>query len=112
MGVSARAMDGVYGRPAAGVPACLERLSDDAWEPVARGETDADGKITAWADWSFSPGAHRILFDSDRYFAGLGLAAAYPDIAVAFRIRDGSDSCVIQVVLAPSSYAMNFETSG
>ena len=40
MGVSARAMDGVYGRPAAGVPACLERISDDTWEPVARVETD------------------------------------------------------------------------
>lgn len=112
MGVSARAIDGVYGRPAAGVPAHLERLDDRSWESVARVETDANGEISAWADWPFRPGTHRIVFDSDHYFAGLGLAAAYSDIAVAFRLRDESDTCIIQVVLAPSSYVMHFETSG
>jgi 5-hydroxyisourate hydrolase len=112
VGVSARAIDGVYGRPAAGVPAHLQWLDGSSWEPVARVETDTNGKIAAWADWSFRPGTYRIVFDSDHYFAGLGLAAAYSDIAVAFRLRDESDTCIIQVAISPSSYMMHFETSG
>jgi 5-hydroxyisourate hydrolase len=112
MGVCARALDGVYGRSAAGVRARLEHLGDDGWEPVAHGETDADGTIAVWRDRPFRQGAHRIVFDSDYYFAALGMAAAYPEIAVAFQIRDESELCQIRLVLAPASYATHFETGG
>lgn len=112
MSVTARALDGVYGRSAAGIRARLDRLTDKGWEPVAHGETDVEGQIKDWADEPFTRGAHRIVFDSDYYFAGLGLAAAYPEISVAFRIRDESDTCQIQLVLAPSSYSMHLETRG
>lgn len=110
MCVSARALDGVHGRSAAGIRARLDRLGDDGWEPVARGETDADGAITTWLDLPLVRGTHRIVFDSGRYFAGLGVVAAYPEIAVAFRIDDTGSTCRIQLVLGPSSYSMHFET--
>jgi 5-hydroxyisourate hydrolase len=112
MSVTARALDGVYGRSAAGVRARLDRLTDNGWAPVAHAETDGEGQITEWAGAPFVRGAHRIVFDSDYYFAGLGVAAAYPEVAVAFRIRDESDTCQVQLVLAPSSYSMHLETRG
>lgn len=110
MCVSARALDGVHGRSAAGIRARLDRLGDHGWEPVAHGETDADGAITTWLALPSVRGTHRIVFDSGRYFAGLGVVAAYPEIAVAFRIDDTGSSCRIQLVLGPSSYSMHFET--
>jgi 5-hydroxyisourate hydrolase len=44
------------------------------------------------------------VFDTDSYFAGIGLAAAYPEIVVIFRMRDESHAFQVQVTLAPHSY--------
>jgi 5-hydroxyisourate hydrolase len=112
MSVSARALDGVYGRSAVGVRARIERASDGGWALVASGETDVDGRIADWGGTRFERGAHRLVLDSNYYFARLGVTAAYSEVAVVFRIRDESDTWQIQVVLAPSSYSMYFGTRG
>ncbi|GAA5191275.1 hypothetical protein GCM10023322_48280 [Rugosimonospora acidiphila] len=112
MNVSARALDGMYGRSAAGVPARIERVTDGGWMPVAFGETDADGFIVDWSENKFERTAHRIIFDSDRYFAGQGVKAAYPEVSATFRIADDYDTYQIQVVLCPASYTMYFGTHG
>ncbi|GAB3823504.1 hydroxyisourate hydrolase [Dactylosporangium cerinum] len=107
-----QALDGVYGRSAAGLRARIERIGENVWEPVASGETDIDGFITDWIGTTFETGAHRIVFDSDFYFAALGVTAAYPDVTVTIRNADRAENCRIQVVLAPSSYSMYFGTHG
>jgi 5-hydroxyisourate hydrolase len=112
MGVSARALDGVYGRSAVGVRARVERSGDSGWVPVAHGETDVSGLFAGWADDRLERGAHRIVFDIDSYFSRLGVTAAYSEVVIAFQIRSRSDACQIQVVLAPSSFSMHFETHG
>ncbi|MDG4801383.1 hydroxyisourate hydrolase [Micromonospora sp. WMMD980] len=108
MSVSAQALDVVYGRSAAGVRARLERPSGDSWRTVSQAETDSDGQILDWLDDELEQGAYRIVFDSDSYFASLGISAAYPEVAVVFRVQDETDTCRIQVLLAPYSYSMFF----
>ncbi|SCG63970.1 hydroxyisourate hydrolase [Micromonospora humi] len=108
MSVSAQALDVVYGRSAAGVRARLERPSGESWRTVSQAETDSDGQILDWLDDDFEQGAYRIVFDSDSYFASLGISAAYPEVAVVFRVQDETDTCQIQVLLAPYSYSMFF----
>jgi len=108
MSVSAQALDVVYGRTAAGVRARLERPDGDGWQVISSAETDGDGQILDWQDDKLTRGAYRIVFDSDSYFASLGMTAAYPEIGVHFRVLDESDACRIQVQMAPYSYSMFF----
>jgi 5-hydroxyisourate hydrolase len=106
MSVSAEVLDGIYGRPAVGIRARLERSARAAWEDVGAAETDTEGQIDQWTRDRMKGGLYRLVFDSDRYFACLGLEAAYPEITVVFRVLDGARTCHIQVLLTPHSYSM------
>ncbi len=108
MGITAQALDGVYGRSAAGVRARLERADDGCWNAVASAETDGEGWVSEWRGQRFERGLYRIVFDSDYYFVGLGLRAAYPEITVMFRMQDEADSYQIKVLLSPYSYSTYF----
>lgn len=110
MSITSQALDGVYGRVAAGVRARLEQAVDLGWRRLGTAETDGRGRILDWAADDFERGLYRIVFDSDQYFVGLGLNAAYPEITAMFRIADESDSCLIQVTLSPHSYSIYFGT--
>ncbi|MBX7266456.1 hydroxyisourate hydrolase [Micromonospora sp. Llam7] len=103
MKVTAQALDVVYGRPAVGVPARLERRAPKGWEPVAGAATDEEGRIRDWANNRLGKGDYRVVFDSGSYFANLGVGAVYPEIAVVVGLLDDTDACQIQVLLAPYS---------
>lgn len=83
---------------------------DGCWLPLASAETDADGRISEWAGLGLDRGLYRIVFDSDQYFVGLGVIAAYPGISVMFRMQDETDVCKVQVLIAPHSYSTYFGT--
>ncbi len=108
MSITAQALDGVYGRSAAGVRARLERDGSGGWHDLAEAETDSDGCISEWRDKKLERGIYRIIFDSDYYFVGLGVSAAYPEIIVTFRMQDETDAYQIQVMLSPYSYSTHF----
>ncbi|GAA4590444.1 5-hydroxyisourate hydrolase [Actinoplanes octamycinicus] len=108
MSVSAQALDGVYGKPAAGVRARLDQGVDGRWQTVAAAETDETGTIGAFVDGRLARGPYRIVFDSDHYFAGLGVHAAYPEITVVFRVTGEPHTCQVQVLMTPYSYSLYF----
>ncbi|GGK89420.1 5-hydroxyisourate hydrolase [Sphaerisporangium melleum] len=108
MSITAQALDSVYGRSAAGVRARLERDGLGGWHDLADAETDSEGRISEWRDKKLERGLYRIVFDSDYYFVGLGVSAAYPEIIVTFRMQDETDSYQIQVMLSPYSYSTHF----
>lgn len=105
-----QALDGVYGRPAAGLRVRLERSADGAWCDVASAETDFSGNVTEWSSLRLSEGLYRIVFDSDYYFVPLGLVAVYPAVTAHFRVHDESDTCKIMVLLSPGAYTTYFGT--
>ena len=45
-GITTHVLDTSRGCPAAGVPVVLERAVDSGWQPVGRGTTDADGRVS------------------------------------------------------------------
>ena len=108
MSVSAQTLDVVHGRSAAGIRARLEQQVGRHWRLISQAETDGEGHILDWLDDKLEQGAYRIVFDSDSYFASLGMSAAYPESTVLFRVQDEADNCQIQVLLAPYSYSMFF----
>jgi 5-hydroxyisourate hydrolase len=108
MRIVAQALDGTYGKSAAGVRAHLAKASGGRWVTVAEAVTGSNGSIEDWDTWRLENGLYRILFDSDSYFAGLGTIAAYPEVAVMFRLRDSADSFHVQLTLCPYSYSTYF----
>jgi 5-hydroxyisourate hydrolase len=66
-------------------------------------------------DWDaahFERGLYRVVFDSDGYFTRLGVAIAYPEVAVIFRVAPEAHSFRVQVTLAPYSYSAYFGALG
>lgn len=110
MRIFTQALDGTYGKPAVGVGARLARADGNNWTTVAEAETDHDGCIENWDVWYFDRGLYRIVFDSDGYFARLGVTIAYPEVAVVFRMVPETNSFQVQVTLAPYSYSTYFGT--
>lgn len=110
MRITTQVLDGTFGNPAVGVGAHLARANGKGWVTVAESETNAEGCIEEWDGWHLGRGLYRIVIDSDNYFAGLGAATAYPEVAVIFRMQDDSPKFQVQVTLAPYSYSTYFGT--
>jgi 5-hydroxyisourate hydrolase len=118
MSVYAQALDLVYGRPAAGVPSRLERQVaegqrlSDGWLTIAQAVTGSDGFLHEWTADRLGQGSYRIVFDSDSYFANLGMSVAYFELSYAFRLRDEADNCYLQAMLGTHSYSIYSGTRG
>jgi 5-hydroxyisourate hydrolase len=78
---------------------------------VAHAETDGDGCIREWHSRHLKRGVYRIVFDSDRYFAELGVSSAYPEVSIMFRMEDESHMFRVHVTLSSYSYSTYFGTT-
>jgi 5-hydroxyisourate hydrolase len=110
MRIIAQVLDGTYGKPAVGVRACLARADGNGWTTATVAETNSEGCIEEWDNWHLERGIYRIVFDSDSYFAGLGVTSAYPEVVVVFRMQNGFVAFQVQVTLAAYSYSTYFGT--
>jgi 5-hydroxyisourate hydrolase len=110
MRIVAQVLDGAFGKSAAGVRAQLARSDGPGWIVIADAETGQDGCLEAWDGPPLGHGVYRVVFDSGRYFAGLGASSAYPEVVLVFRAQDESATFQIKVTLAPYSYAAYFGT--
>jgi 5-hydroxyisourate hydrolase len=115
MTVSTHVLDATAGRPARRVTVSLSRLGpagseaatgaggEERWEPVAAGETDADGRhrfgVPAGA------GVYRLTFGSGGYFAALGVSTFYPFVTITFEISDGAGHYHVPLLLSPFGYS-------
>lgn len=101
--ITTHVLDTARGRPAAGVAIVLER--DGA--PLARGETDEDGRLRDLlpAGAPLDPGAYRLVFDTGAYFARDGADGFYPEVAIVFQVKDGSEHFHVPLLLSPFGYS-------
>ena len=106
MTLSTHVLDTAAGRPARGVAVRLERLDGDAWSPAAAGETDADGRVRAWAGpVALTRGTWRLRFDTGGYFAARGTPTFFPEALVVFAVDDPAEHHHVPLLLAPYSYS-------
>ena len=103
--VTTHVLDATAGRPAAGVVARLERQGGPAWDLVASGATDADGRIAEFGPADLALGVYQISFDTGAYFAGLGMETFYPEVVIAFRIADPDAHYHVPLLLSPYAYS-------
>jgi 5-hydroxyisourate hydrolase len=109
MTVSTHVLDTMAGRPASGMSVSLSRLvvtgslGGEEWEPVAAGETDADGRHRFGGP--AGAGVYQLTFGSGGYFALLGVPAFYPFVTVTFEVSDPDGHYHVPLLLSPFGYS-------
>jgi 5-hydroxyisourate hydrolase len=107
-GISTHVLDTSRGRPAGGVPVALERRSEEpAWHLVARGTTDADGRLRDLLPpgAALQPGVYRLTFDTAAYFGSREVEGFYPEVSVVFTIRARGEHYHVPLLLSPFGYS-------
>jgi 5-hydroxyisourate hydrolase len=104
-GISTHVLDTARGKPAAGVAVTLEAVAADGWRELARGSTDADGRVAALLpDGVPSAGEYRLRFATADYFRGQGTTAFYPEVVVHVRLEP-SMKYHLPLLLSPFGYS-------
>ncbi|WP_051796347.1 hydroxyisourate hydrolase [Streptomyces sp. NRRL S-87] len=106
--VIAEALESDHGHSVVGLRARLETLVDDGWELLAERSTDGTGRIEEWGEALAHKGLYRIVFDIDRYFAGLGTTPGYPEVSATFRASEEGVGHRLSLTFSPHHYAAVF----
>ncbi len=104
-GISTHVLDTARGRPAAGVVVTLEAFTDGTWRELARGTTDADGRVAALLPGGApAAGDYRLRFATGEYLRGQGAAAFYPEVVVHVWLEPGT-KYHLPLLLSPFGYS-------
>lgn len=104
--ISTHVLDLTRGGPAVGVAVRLERWSDAAWTEIARGVTDADGRVKDLVPrGSDAVGVFRITFHTGPWFASHGGPGFYPEVPVVFEIPAIGEHYHVPLLLGPFGYS-------
>ena len=98
--ITTHVLDTSRGLPAAGIRVSLEvRFPDGTWKPLGKGVTDVDGRAKDLLpnDVKLTEGVYRLTFDN----LPEGL---YPEVTIAFRVRDASRHYHIPLLWSPYGY--------
>jgi 5-hydroxyisourate hydrolase len=106
-GISTHVLDLALGRPAAGIHVRLEHEDGGVWREVARGETDADGRVRNLLapQESLRSGRFRLGFDTGSYFRAHGSGSFHPYIEIAFEVHDAGEHYHVPLLVTPHSYS-------
>jgi 5-hydroxyisourate hydrolase len=100
-------LDVATGRPARGIAVTLEiSRGPGLWAELARGVTDADGRIAGFAPplAALEAKVYRLRFGTGAYFHALGVQAFYPEVDVTFQIHDPAEHYHVPLLLSRFGY--------
>ncbi len=104
--ITTHILDVSAGRPARGVVVLLERKTAAGWEKIGAGATDDDGRVRDLLDDGkvFEAGDYRLTFETESYFASRQIESFYPQITIAFAVRDAARHYHVPLLLSPFGY--------
>ncbi|MFT4230110.1 MAG: hydroxyisourate hydrolase [Microbacterium sp.] len=94
-------LDATSGSPATGVEVVL---TDAEGAELARGTTDADGRLGLGAG-SLASGDYALSFATRAYFSARGVDAFYPSVSVSFTVVDPDRHYHVPLLLSPFAYS-------
>ncbi len=106
--ITTHVLDTARGKPAAAVKVVLEMSTDaNNWKELARGETDADGRIMNLLpeNSKLSAGTYRLTFFTAGYFKSVGAEGFYPYIPVVFELKEPITHYHVPLLLSPFGYS-------
>lgn len=105
MGISTHILDTSRGRPAQGVAVTLELAAGAGWKELARGATDADGRVKPLLADIPQEGTFRISFEVAPYFQKLGGEAFFPRVQIEFLVKSKGEHYHVPLLLNPFGYS-------
>ena len=106
--ITTHVLDLSSGRPASGVAVLLSiRADDNRWDDLARGVTDADGRVRDLMPEGtpLATGTYRLQFETYDYFLASGVKAFHPSVVVHFLVDDPSTHFHVPLLLSPFGYS-------
>lgn len=105
--ITTHVLDTSLGGPAAGVPVVLEtRVGGEKWKELARGITDADGRVNnLLPPDQLTDGVYRLTFDTELYFRARQVQAFYPQVSIVFLVSDSKQHYHVPLLLNPYGYS-------
>lgn len=105
--ITTHILDVSAGVPARGVAVTLERETEAGWKIIGAGVTNNDGRVVDLLDANarLQAGNYRLVFDTGAYFAGRETGGFYPQVSVAFTVRDAAQHYHVPLLLSPFGYS-------
>ena len=105
--ITTHILDTAHGRPAANVVVTLELQSDQGWQVLGKGVTDADGRLRDLLpdDFAFAAGVYRLTFNTGAYFAARNVESFYPQVVISFIVHDAAEHYHVPLLLSPFGYS-------
>ena len=104
--ITTHILDVSLGRPAAAVQVRLARLAVGGFVELARGQTDADGRVTTLlSPGTLERGTYRLSFDTGAYFAASSRPSFYPEVEVVFAVSEPDQHHHVPLLLSPFGYS-------
>ena len=86
--ITTHILDTTKGKPATNVTIALLQQAGDEWQEIARGVTNADGRIPDLLprEMQVELGVYKMKFYTQEYFAQDGTANFYPFVEIVFSV--------------------------
>ena len=104
--ITTHILDTTKGKPAANVSIALLQQAGDDWQEIARGMTNADGRIPDLLpkEMQVELGVYKMKFYTQEYFARDGTANFYPFVEIVFTVAENAHYHV-PLLLNPFGYS-------
>jgi len=104
--VTTHVLDTSAGKPGKEMSVRLMQKKNDAWEIIAQGTTDNDGRIPDLLprDKILLTGTYKIIFETGDYYAIQKIKTFYPAVEILFTISDDSHYHV-PLLISPFGYS-------
>lgn len=106
--ITTHILDVSTGFPARGVRVMLWRqLENSTWKVIGKGVTDADGRLRDLLapETTLEEGNYRLTFETETYFKEHQIEGFYPQVTVAFTVRDTAQHYHVPLLLSPFGYS-------
>lgn len=105
--LSTHVLDIALGKPAQGIGIELEQQDGQTWRPLARGITNADGRVKDFlpASQPLNPGVYRITFQTGAYYAARNERCFYPYASIAFEVFATNEHYHVPLLLSQFGFS-------
>ncbi|HVK97492.1 MAG TPA: hydroxyisourate hydrolase [Flavisolibacter sp.] len=104
--ITTHVLDTSKGKPAEGITIILYRGENDQWTEIARGATNADGRLSTLLDEesTLQIGIYKLRFETKDYFDSKQIPTFYPYVEIDFNVQT-NEHYHIPLLLSPFGYS-------
>jgi len=103
--ITTHILDTAAGQPAVGVAVELHARNGAAWQQIASGSTDAQGRVKDLGPAALPAGNYQLRFDTGAYFNTTNTETFFPEVSLTFAVREGQAHYHVPLLLSPFAYS-------